>query len=160
MQREKAISTCTARISFVELQQFITIPIGPYSVTPLLARHDPAEDCYLYLIERAGKSLLYAHDTYLFPDSTWKALAGCHFDCVVLDCTSTTFPDIYAPHHMSFRDNILTKARMIQGNMVDEKTIFVATHFVHAFQPLHEELTEIFKEYGFIPAFDGMQLEI
>lgn len=49
---------------------------------------------------------------------------------------------------------------MIKEGMADEDTKFIATHFAHTFAPYHERLTELFRPYGIIPAYDGMEIEI
>ena len=41
----------------------------------------------------------------------------------------------------------------------DERTIFIATHFVHSQNPVHERITPIFAEQGFLAAYDGMEVE-
>lgn len=147
------------RISFTELVPFQAIQVEDYQVTPLKANHAKNEDCLLYLIQRAGKTLLYAHDTCLIPEESWQALRGGHLDGVVMDCTTTLEPHVF-PQHMSVYDNLVIKERMLKESLADETTVFIATHFVHTYMPLHEELTEAFQPYGIVPAYDGMEVEL
>lgn len=43
---------------------------GAHQVTPLLALHNRQEECLIYLIEKDGQSLLFAHDTGIFPEAS------------------------------------------------------------------------------------------
>lgn len=142
---------------FEALPLWETTTIDSYRVTPLEANHDPKETCFIYAIECAGKTLLYAHDTAMFKARTWQALSRSRFDCVVLDCTSVTEPRVFS-NHMGFDENVLIRQRMLEEGMADGSTVFVASHFAHTYGPLHDRLTDVFEKEGFIPAYDGMEL--
>lgn len=147
------------RISFTELTPYQSISFEGYNVLPMKANHAKDETCLLYLVQHNGRCLLYAHDTHLFPEETWQALSNVHVDCVVMDCTTTVEPNVFQ-QHMSIHDNLAIKNRMLKESIADENTKFVATHFVHTYMPLQEELEEIFAPYGIIPAYDGMEIEV
>ena len=146
------------RISFQQLSLFQPVEMDGMTVTPLKADHIPGEECFLYRIERQGRSLLYAHDTHGLPEETWQALRQSHLDCVVLDCTSVMTPDVFSSH-MSFQDNVAIRRRMLQEKIADEKTIFIATHFAHTYILPHSELQQRMAPEGFIPAYDGLCVE-
>lgn len=146
------------RISFQELNLFDSQMVGDHLVTPLKADHAKGENCFLYLIEKDGKSLLYGHDTSYFPKQTWDFLVGRHLDCVVLDCT-TVLSDVKYDPHMRFSDNVKIKEQMIEQHIASTHTVFIATHFVHTFILPHDELEKAMMPFGFIPAYDGMELE-
>lgn len=145
------------RISLQSVNAFEAFEIGEYYIVPLKADHMKEEECLLYIIEREGKTLLYGHDSAMFPEDTWKAMSGYSFDCVVMDCTSVD-KDRYFPSHMGISDNIRIKSRMIREGMASGQTRFIATHFAHSFAPFHERLTELFQSDGIIPAYDGMEI--
>ena len=141
-----------------EVSPFETFSVGDYRVTALPANHDKREDCFIYVIEREGHTLLYGHDSAMFAEETWEALGRFSFDCVVLDCTMVEKTGIFAGH-MGLPDNIRVRERMLAEGMADAHTRFVATHFVHSQNPVHERITPIFAEKGFIAAYDGMEVE-
>lgn len=140
------------------LSPFQKIQVENYQVTALPANHDKREECLIYVIERDGKTLLYGHDSAMFSEKTWEALSRFAFDCVVLDCTMVEKTGIF-PTHMGLPDNIVIRSRMLQEGMASEKTKFIATHFVHSQNPVHERITPIFAEHGFLAAYDGMEVE-
>lgn len=130
---------------------------GSFSFRALPANHAKDQECFLYLLKKEGKSLLYAHDTAYFPEETWRALAGEKLDCVVLDCTCCNAPSQFEGH-MGFPENRRVQERMLREGIVSEQTRFVATHFFHRGNPVQEELEAAFAPYGFLAAYDGMEL--
>ena len=131
---------------------------GELHVTALPARHDPMEDCLLYLIEEeGGEALLYANDTTLPPKETAEELArrldGKKLRYVSMDCTHGLGPG--SPHHMGAGENRALKAMLEELGCAGEDTLFLATHFSHNCQALHRELEEGLRPYGISPAWDG-----
>ncbi len=133
--------------------------MGNFSVKALPADHDNTQECHLYILRKGGKTLLYAHDTGYFLEETWKALESEHLDGVVLDCTCCNGPS-YFKNHMGFEDDLKIQSRMMEHGMTDEKTVFVATHFVHTYGPIQDEMEQAFQKYGFIAAYDGIDVDI
>ena len=77
-------------VSFVARKDFplgspTSVALGDFSVTALKAQHDPERMCLNYLVSRGGKTLLYATDTGVYQEPTWKFLAGFHLDGVVME---------------------------------------------------------------------------
>lgn len=140
-----------------KINAFEAFAIRDYHILPLKAVHMETEECLLYIIKREGKTLLYGHDSAMFPEDTWRVMSGYQFDCVVMDCTSVD-KDRYFPSHMGFADNVRIKDRMIKEGLASNQTKFIATHFAHAFAPFHQRLTKLFKSDGIIPAYDGMEI--
>ena len=147
------------RVHFQEVTEFTAFVTNDgYTVTPVPATHDRNENCLLYLIEKGGKTLFYANDSGLFPESTWEFLKGKHLDLVNFDCTCILEKD--GKNHMGLPDNIEAKERLYALGCVDNTTKCVVTHFSHNYKLMHAEIEEAVGKYGFIPAFDGMELEI
>ena len=57
-------------------------------------------------------------------------------------------------------DDLKIQSRMMEHGMTDEKTVFVATHFVHTYGPIQDEMEQEFQKYGFIAAYDGIDVDI
>lgn len=148
----------TDYINFHTVSLFETFSFDAYTVTALPANHDEKEDCFIYVIQKGGKTLLYGHDSGLFSEATWKALGNYRFDCVVLDCTMVDTTGRF-PSHMGLPDNVAVRERMLREGIATENTRFLATHFAHIFDPDHDRITPIFAEKGFIAAYDGLTVE-
>ncbi|MEG2315226.1 MAG: MBL fold metallo-hydrolase [Clostridia bacterium] len=146
----------TTTLRWHEWQAFETYPVMDYAVTPMLARHNPKEKCFIYHIEKDGKSLLYGNDTGIFPDATWAYLQGKRFDVVSLDCTMLIIPE--GTNHMGIEDVVTVRDRMLREGMADKNTAFVITHFSHNGKLLHHEIEAAVAPYGIHVAYDGYEL--
>ncbi|MDR2177796.1 MAG: hypothetical protein LBP20_07135 [Treponema sp.] len=142
------------RLVFHPLTPFKKFDAGGYTVTPLLARHDRAEQCLFYLVEQGGAALLYAHDTGIFPDETWDYLRAAkpRLGLASLDCTTAAFQE--GSNHMGLPDVVLVREKLLEMGLAGEDTAFVLNHFSHNGGLNHRELCE--KAQGFTVAWDGL----
>lgn len=145
------------KLACKQLQEFVTVTIEGYGVTPLLASHDKNEKCYLYLIENKGKALLYGNDTGWFPQSTWDYLDGKHLDLVSLDCTHLRYKE--GTNHMGIQDVLEVKKHLQELNCANASTTFVITHFSHNGHMLHDEIEDAIGPQGFLVAYDGFEVK-
>lgn len=123
----------------------------------MLANHNPHEKCFIYAIEHNGKSLLYAHDTGFFPDTTWDYLKDKKFDFVSLDCNHMV--EDVSNNHMGIKCCAKVKDILLKENVCSDKTIFAVNHFSHNGRALHEEFEKIANAYGFTVSYDGLSIE-
>ena len=128
-----------------------------YRVTALPANHGREGYCNLYLIEKDNKTLFYAHDTGLLSEQAWEMLSNRHLNMISMDASYGPVPS-QVKGHMSFEDNIATRDRMFQENIIDNDTVFALAHFLHAGGMLHEEMVSLMEPKGFVIAYDGMTI--
>ncbi len=142
---------------------FVPFSAGAFTVTPLPVIHHEPEDSYIYLVEKGGVRLLYAHDTGIFPDAMFEYLKGITLDIVSLDCTMGYLP--IEKGHMGFAANLKVQARLRENGCVKDDTVFISNHFSHngLRSPdgdwTYEYFTEMAAPYGFIMSYDGMTAE-
>jgi len=138
---------------------FVTMKVGDYEVTPLLANHDKKEECLIYIINQGDKTLLYANDTGDFPQATWEYLKNNkqYFDLVSLDCTMMKFTE--GTNHMGLQDNIKVKEKLFDIGIANKDTIFVVNHFSHNGGWTNEELDKYTKNEGFLASYDGLEIK-
>ena len=132
-----------------------------YTVTALKADHDQKTDPFIYIISDGKKSLLYAHDTDIFPDETWEYLekSGVKLSYVSLDCTEGT-REIRYRGHMYLGRNIEARRRLTETGAADENTLFCLNHFSHnAINACYDDMKPIADENGFLLSFDGAEFE-
>jgi len=151
------ISNIADYITPIEVEPFVPFYAGEYKVTALLADHIPNENCYIYMIEKDGKRLLYAHDTGVFPKKTWDYLTGIPFNAVSLDCTFVL--EYNEKGHMGLPNAAESKEKMLREGCADFKTKFIINHFSHNGNRTHEQLSDCAEKLGFITAHDGMTVE-
>ncbi|MBO5525992.1 MAG: hypothetical protein J5993_04505 [Clostridia bacterium] len=165
---KKVFEECTRRemrevvlqtIGFRELREYCPVLLGEYKVTPLPARHSVWENCFVYLIEKEGKKVLYLNDTGRLGAGVYEHLRYEKVDLVSFDCTFVG-ETVGEARHMGIGDCMAVKAELEKVQAVRPDTKYVVTHFSHNQAPLQETLEKIEKEYGVIAAYDGMSLEL
>ena len=163
-------------LAFQRVNSFQPVDVEGYRVTPLEAVHhingaDPIrwpvvhegrtygrwEETFFYLIEKDGKSLLYAHDTDEFTPADMEFLAGRRIDLISLDCTNGRL-DLSYVGHMGATENRRMRERLLASGAADEHTVFVANHFSHNGLLPYDELQALLPD--FLIAYDGMTVTV
>lgn len=153
----------TGSVGFLDthlLRAFQTEQIGGYTVTPLPAVHKPDEEAFFYLVQREGRTLLYAHDTGIFPESVFDFLkdGGTGIDILSMDCTCCLRSD--GKNHMGLPDNLKVLQRLRENRNVTEKTRCVVSHFSHNGGMTHAQLEREAAKHGMAAAYDGMKMDL
>ena len=151
------------RLDFKQLKAYVSSQVGDYTVTPLTAIHGPHTGPFIYLIEKDGKSILYAHDTHFFDESVWKFFKEHprHLDLISLDCTSANVPEMTYIGHMNLNDNIKIKERLCALGCADEHSIFVCNHFSHNGDDVsYDTFKALAEPHGFLTSYDGLCIEL
>ena len=157
---ENGYITKDGRVRFEAAECFKEKTFGNYIITPLPAVHGTTMPL-IYLIEKNDCTILYAHDTDIFDESVWNFLADKNkkLSFVSLDCTEG-IKHIDYHGHMNFERAAEVKSRMLKEKIADEKTIFTVNHFSHNGLVTYYEAECKGKEYGFVIAYDGMEINI
>lgn len=147
------------RVKFHKIEHFEPFDIEDYHIIPIAADHDPNSDPVIYIIEKGEKSLLYANDTGIFPDSTWDYLEKYNkkFDLISIDCTGMALKNI-RQGHMGLDANKEVCDRLIEIGVCDKNTVVYVNHFSHNGQLTHEELVIEAEKYGFLATYDGLEV--
>lgn len=142
------------------IEKFTTCDVEGYKITALSADHAKKLDPVIYIIQKDGKSILWAHDTGYFLPETWEYIenSGIVFDFVSLDCTCILNENAYG-NHMGLKACCDVKERLLKKN-ADDKTKFVINHFSHNGGLCHDDLVPVATEMGFQVSFDGIEFEI
>ncbi len=142
------------------VKAFEPFSAGPYQVVPLQADHAPECESVIYTISRAGRSLLYGHDTGYFPEATWQYLVdeGRKLNLVSLDCTALQLD--WRRGHMGLAACAEVRQRLFDLDLADSQTSFVINHFSHNGGLIHDELVPVAAKLGFQVAYDGLTLPV
>ncbi len=155
------VASTDGRVELHRLTPFETVPIAGFAITPLKAAHGTPHP-YIYMIEKAGQTLLYAHDTDIFPEETWQFLKtrAPRFDFVSLDCTEAAKRNIYRGAHMCLQLNTECRRLLADAGMTHSGTVFCLNHFSHnGKDALYDDFEKIAAKEGFLTAYDGMIAE-
>ncbi|WP_392551769.1 MBL fold metallo-hydrolase [Orbus wheelerorum] len=162
-----AINGCLAVLPGYSKERFVfnlAIPFqtvtssSGYQVTPLLSNHARWEFCYIYLIEKDGKTMLYGHDSGYFPELTWQWLknSGKKIDLAIFECSYGYKQNDRTNNHMSIETVLSCQKRMINDGIFHDKTQLLTSHHSHSSGFMHDELIDIFKPYNIEVAYDGL----
>ncbi|MBB6215884.1 phosphoribosyl 1,2-cyclic phosphate phosphodiesterase [Anaerosolibacter carboniphilus] len=160
MDRGKPMDEVKSKIEFNVPAEFVPFSIGDYTIHALQAIHMKNEKCYMYLVEKDGKRVLFGNDSGYYPDETFEYLKGMHLDLVFLDCTFGLHSYGINSSHMGIPENLKVKERFYENGTADDSTVFVTHHFTHTCGSTHEELCEETEKHGLLVSHDGMLFEL
>ncbi len=148
------------RVVLHKIEPFISFEAEGYVITPLEADHDEKSSPTLYIIEKDGKRLLYAHDTGIFPEKTWQYLSEYKnsFDLVSIDCTAMLLEG-WRRHHLGLDGDRIVIDRLRDMGLVSANTKIYVNHFSHNGKATHDELVNAAMEHSFGVAYDGFEVE-
>ena len=111
------------------------------------------------IIEKGGKSLLYAHDTGIFPDSAWEYIEKYNkkFELISRDCTGMAQKN-WRRSHLCLNTDKEVYDRLTEIGVCDKNTIVYVNHFSHNGMLTHKELVVEAEKYGFLVTYDGFEV--
>ena len=148
------------QLVYKEVQPFVPFSVGQYTVTALKAYHG-TDNPYIYIITDGKSTMLYGHDTDIFPDETWEYLkaAKIRFDLVSLDCTGAAAEDLSYHNHMCLGRNRRCREMILVAGLADADTQFVLNHFSHnGLHSCYDDFAPIAEKEGFLTSYDGMEI--
>ena len=147
------------RVKFHKIAPFEPFDVEDYHIIPLAADHDSSSNPVIYIIEKGGKSLLYANDTGIFPDSTWDYLEKYNkkFELISLDCTGMAQKN-WRRSHLCLNTDKEVYDRLTEIGVCDKNTIVYVNHFSHNGMLTHKELVVEAEKYGFLVTYDSLEV--
>ena len=154
-----------AKVLTREALPFEKIESNGYEITPLPAVHkvEEGEQCLIYLIEKNGRSFLYASDTGPLEASTLERLSSRirkPLNFIALDATMGFVEVNEFPFHHSSAEVIETICRMRSLGILNTETKVFAHHFSHSSNHPHRKLEELYSEHGIGVTFDGLKISV
>jgi len=145
------------KINIVE--QFRQYDLGEMRIIPLLANHPDGDERGLnYVIEKEGRTILYALDTGWFLPDTEAEIKKHRFDLVVIEGTFGYGAEDEA--HMNFRKVEEAYKLFKTQNLLKCDGLFCISHLCPHFTPVHDEIAPLMAKKGIIIAYDGMEISI
>ena len=142
-----------------ETNSFQMFKHGPYTITPVAARHIEDEDCHNFLIERDGKRLLYATDTGIWEHRTFEFLADYRLDLLIIECTDGLRKGTYKGH-LDIEACIGVVAALREAGVLRAESKVVTTHHAASGGARHCDLERALRKHNIEPGFDGMVVKI
>ena len=146
-------------VRFVRIEPFADFMADGYHMIPIPADHDRRETCFIYVIEKNGKCLLYGHDTGMnLSQEAWDCIIGRTYDLISLDATMGK--NHSEGYHMGLPDALEMVRRLKEQGCIRPDTVKVINHFSHNGKMTHEELEIFAEEHGLTAAYDGMKVRM
>lgn len=146
-------------VRFVRIEPFADFMADGYHMIPIPADHDRRETCFIYVIEKDGKRLLYGHDTGMnLSQEAWDCIFGRTYDLISLDATMGK--NHSEGYHMGLPDVLEVVRRLKEQGCIRPDTVKVINHFSHNGKMTHEELEIFAEEHGLTAAYDGMKVRM
>ena len=128
------------------------------TVTYLPANHAPKENAGFYVITDGNSTVVYAHDTGVFPEESMAFLKKQSIDLISLDCCYGRRSNRNG--HMGMPENREMVAALRQAGALKENATVIVNHFSHNCGQLHEELEAEVAADGFLVSYDGMTVNV
>lgn len=129
-----------------------------YRITALRGNHVRPGYTTNYIVEKDGKSLLYALDTGGYDEDMRDILRRQRLDLVVMEGTGGL--SSCGDGHMCLEKNEFWRKWMLENGVIAPDTPFVLTHLSPHWTPPHDRFADIAAQRGMTAAWDGMEIEI
>jgi len=146
-------------LEIVHISSFHSFQHADFTITPISAHHNFKEDSQNHIIERSGKTLLYATDTGIWFDETWEFLKDFRLDLLVIECTEGVSSTDY-PGHLSMAEMLGVVERLMSQGTLDSNSKLVTTHHSHNGEATYCDLVEALRPHNIEAGYDGMRIEI
>jgi phosphoribosyl 1,2-cyclic phosphate phosphodiesterase len=148
-----------APLEYCPFVPFESFRIGDVTITPIVANHRLDELCVNFLVTQNEKTLLYASDTGWYTPPTWEFLADQKIDSIIVECGKGISDNPYEGH-LSLKDVIAFKEKLISTQTILEKTPLYITHLAHTGGLLHEGYLEHCAPHNIDVAYDGLTFSL
>ncbi len=127
-------------------------------VTPIYAEHVSSDFTFNYIIQRGGKTVLYALDTGGYSEASLEVLRRFRYDLVIME--GTFGPSFPRAGHMTLDKNIRMMAFLMDNGLWAAQPRFYLSHLSPHWTPPHDAFSQMVAPYGMQVAYDGLTLEI
>jgi phosphoribosyl 1,2-cyclic phosphate phosphodiesterase len=132
---------------------------GDITYLPLEGNHrDRTCNSINYVLQRDGRTILYALDTGWFHDHTYELIKRYRYDLVVIEGTFGYGMD--SAGHFNLKKLERAIECFQKDNLLREGARFCASHICPHFSPVHDEYAPILAKKGITLAYDGMKLDL
>ena len=145
-------------LDFHLVKDGVSIMQGDLTITPIRSQHTAIRGyTHNYIIERCGKTLLYACDTGGYDDDMLAIVLSKKYDCIIMEGTFGVGVD--CDGHMSLARNRKMLRLFNEHNVWKNGMNFHLTHLCPHWTPPHDEYAAMLIEEGIEVAYDGKIIE-
>ncbi|MBQ9299943.1 MAG: hypothetical protein IJ214_05470 [Clostridia bacterium] len=147
------------RLTFTLVHEGESFTSHGYRVTPVRGNHVKPGFAHSYIIEKDGRSLLYALDSGSFDADQMALLAEHTYNLVVMEGTYG-INDAGDMNHMSLKRNLAMLDFFRQKGCCAPDFRFYLTHMSPHWCPPHDQYEPAVSGLGLSVAWDGLEIEV
>ena len=155
--RPKALEEVYA-MRFTPLHRGQVVEKDGLRVTAVVSHHSRPGSVFNYIIERNGKTLLYALDCGGYDADMLEVICSHRYDCVVLEGTFGKMETEY-DMHQNFRKNLRAQQFLREHGLWKGEENFYLSHMSPHWTPPHDLYVREMQAYGIHVAYDGLQID-
>lgn len=146
------------RMRFQRIEEGVPFDADGYRVTPVRGNHVQRGFAHSYIIEKDGRTMLYALDTGSYDPDMEALLKKYVFNLIVMEGT-TGLNEQYGGH-MCLVNNVRMLRFFQDSGCYASDGRFVLTHMSPHWCPPHDWYESIAGQEGVTLAYDGMEIEV
>ena len=147
------------RMEFHEIHEGEEYCCEDVRFTPVRSRHTERYGfAHSYIIERGGKTLLYATDTGGYDPDMMDLILSRRYDCVIMEGTFGLGARIDG--HMNLEKNREMLARLTEAGVWKNGVNLHLTHICPHWAPPHDVYAPMLAQEGIMLAYDGEKISI
>ncbi|MDD2579032.1 MAG: MBL fold metallo-hydrolase [Eubacteriales bacterium] len=147
-------------MSFQTAQAGVPLEYPGLRIMPVQSRHGSSDDFALnYIIERGGKTILYALDTGGYTDAMIDILRRFRYDLIVMEGTRGDV-DADPGGHMNMKKNLAMAKFFRSEHLLVPGGRFILSHLSPHWTPPHDKYEPMMREHQIDVAYDGLQITV
>ena len=155
---QKNVSLEALGITFFRIEEGVSFEADGYRVTPVRGNHARPGFSHGYILEKEGKTLLYALDSGRYAPEMLELLSRFRYDLVVME--GTTGLNDQKGGHMSLEGNKEMLRFFRERGCYTNESRFFLTHMSPHWCPPHDAYESIAAREGMMLAYDGLSIEV
>ncbi len=146
------------RCAFHRVEDGETFAVGAFQVTAFRAMHRGPR-CLHYAVDDGQCKALFAWDG-MWEEAVWERLGEWRFDAIGMECTHLGPSERDSSSHLTLRQFLRTRDRLVDLGVMDEATRLFALHIGDNGGLTCSEAEALAEREGFIVGYDGMRLTL
>lgn len=145
-------------VAYEAIEENRSFSVEKYRITPVRGTHIVRDYALSYIVEKEGRTLLYALDTSYFEPDAMATVLSYTYDLVIAEGTYGL--NAKTEGHMGLEANVELLNKLRDGGCMKPGARFMLSHMSPHWCPPHEWYESIAATYGIELAYDGLSVEL
>lgn len=141
-----------------EIREGVEFEADGYRIMPVRGNHGPEGFAHSYVVQKEGRTFLYALDTGEYAQDQFELITHYQYDLVIME--GTLGLNEFRGQHLSITDNVTIREKLEKQGCLKPGCRIILTHMSPHWCPPHDWYESIVEAEGLELAYDGRQVEI